>query len=139
MTKRFYALNGIDDVNLKQAYLNSLPEPLGNETSRVLSLKNMALNQASLGEIYQMSLAALEKLCNHQKFFKQLQEQGKLLRKACDRPSSIDTVLWRRSTQTGDHTRWLHGGTRNREIRRHQAPNPLFYPVLTIFGLDRRK
>ncbi|XP_010445614.1 PREDICTED: uncharacterized protein LOC104728315 [Camelina sativa] len=86
LSKRFYALNGIDDVNLKQAYLNSLPEPLGNETSRILSLKNMPLNQASLGEIYQISLAALEKLCNHQKFFKQLQEQGKLLGKACARP-----------------------------------------------------
>ncbi|ESQ51075.1 hypothetical protein EUTSA_v10023188mg, partial [Eutrema salsugineum] len=86
MSKRFYALNGIDDVNLKQAYLNSLPEPLGNETSRILSLKNMTLSQASLGEIYQISLSALEKLCNHQKFFKQLQEQGKLLGRACDRP-----------------------------------------------------
>ncbi|VVB04430.1 unnamed protein product [Arabis nemorensis] len=70
MSTRFYALNGVDDVSLKQAYLNSLPEPLGNETSRVLSLNNMALNQVSLGEIYQMSLAALKKLCNHQKFFK---------------------------------------------------------------------
>ncbi|ESQ50196.1 hypothetical protein EUTSA_v10002230mg [Eutrema salsugineum] len=86
MSKRFYALNGIDNVNLKQAYLNSLPEPLGNKTSRILSLKNMTLNQASLGEIYQISLAALEKLCNHQKFFKQLQEQGKLLGRAYDRP-----------------------------------------------------
>ncbi|ESQ39483.1 hypothetical protein EUTSA_v10001272mg [Eutrema salsugineum] len=86
MSKRFYALNGIDDVNMKQAYLNSLPEPLGNETSRILSLKNMTLSQASLGEIYQISLAALEKLCNYQKFFKELQEQGKLLGRACDRP-----------------------------------------------------
>ncbi|ESQ47393.1 hypothetical protein EUTSA_v10028344mg [Eutrema salsugineum] len=86
MSKRFYVLNGIDDVNLKQAYLNSLPEPLGNETSQILSLKNMTLSQASLGEIYQISLAALEKLCNHQKFFKQLQEKGKLLGRACDRP-----------------------------------------------------
>ncbi|ESQ44532.1 hypothetical protein EUTSA_v10003477mg, partial [Eutrema salsugineum] len=86
MSKRLYALNGIDDVNHKQAYLNQLPEPLGNETSRILSLKNMTLSQASLGEIYQISLAALEKLCNHQKFFKQLQEQGTLLGRACDRP-----------------------------------------------------
>ena len=28
MTKRFYAINGIDDVNLKQAFLNSFSEPL---------------------------------------------------------------------------------------------------------------
>ena len=86
MSKRFYAINGLDDINLKQAFLKSLPEPLGNETSRLLSLKNVALPQASLGEIYQTSLAALDKLCNHKKIFKQLHEQGKLLGKACERP-----------------------------------------------------
>jgi len=85
MLKRFYALNSIDDVNLKQTYLNSLPEPLGNKTSRLLSFKNATVAQASLGEIFQMSLATLEKLCNHQKFFKQMHEEGKLLRRACDR------------------------------------------------------
>ncbi|KAL9241029.1 hypothetical protein vseg_015189 [Gypsophila vaccaria] len=86
MSKRFYALGGMDDVNLKQAYLNSLPEPLGNKTARQFSLKNIPLSAATLGELYQTSLAALEKLCNHQKFFKQLQEQGKLLGRACDHP-----------------------------------------------------
>lgn len=29
---RFYILKGVDDPNLKQTYLNQLPEPLGNET-----------------------------------------------------------------------------------------------------------
>ncbi|KAK9750015.1 hypothetical protein RND81_02G166600 [Saponaria officinalis] len=86
MSKRFYALEGMDDVNLKQAYLNSLPEPLGNETARQFSLKSIPLGNATFGELYQTSLAALEKLCNHQKFFKQLQEQGKLLGRACDHP-----------------------------------------------------
>lgn len=52
MSRRFYALNGIDEVNLRQAYMNSLPEPLCNETTRILSLKNMVLNSASIGEIY---------------------------------------------------------------------------------------
>ncbi|KAL9224860.1 hypothetical protein vseg_000855 [Gypsophila vaccaria] len=79
MYERFYALGGIDDVNLKQAYLNSLPEPLGKETAWQFSLKNIPLSAATLGELYQTSLEALEKLCNHQKFVKQLQEQGKLL------------------------------------------------------------
>ncbi|GAA0141758.1 hypothetical protein LIER_35455 [Lithospermum erythrorhizon] len=65
MSKRFYALGGIDDVNLKQAYLKSLPEPLGNETARILSMKNIALHTTTFGELYQTSLAALEKLCNH--------------------------------------------------------------------------
>ncbi|GAA0170597.1 hypothetical protein LIER_24822 [Lithospermum erythrorhizon] len=85
MCKRFYTLGGIDDVNLKQAYLKSLLEPLVNETVRILSMKNMALHIATFGELYQTSLAALEKHCNHQKFLQQLQERGKLLITACDR------------------------------------------------------
>jgi hypothetical protein len=86
MSQRFYLLNGMDDVNLKQAFLNSLPEPLGNETTRLLQTKGLTLNSTSLGGIYQHSLIALEKLCNHQKFLRTLEEQGKLLGKACDRP-----------------------------------------------------
>ncbi|KAK9665956.1 hypothetical protein RND81_14G149000 [Saponaria officinalis] len=74
MSKQFYALGGMDDVNLKQAYLNSLPKPLGNKTARQFFLKSIPLGTAIFGELYQTSLAALEKLCNHQKFFKQLQE-----------------------------------------------------------------
>lgn len=93
MFKRFYALNGIDDVNQKQAYLNSLSDPLCSETSHMLSLKNMAFNQAFLGKIYQLSVTALEKLCNHIKFFKQLQEQRKLLGKACDWPEL--SIKWK--------------------------------------------
>ncbi|KAK9705313.1 hypothetical protein RND81_07G047500 [Saponaria officinalis] len=86
MSKRFDALGGMDDVNLKQTYLNSLPEPLGNETAGQFSLKSIPLGTATFGQLYQTSLEALEKLRNHQKFFKQLQEQGKLLGRACDHP-----------------------------------------------------
>lgn len=86
MSQRFYLLNGRNDVNLKKAFLNSLPEPLGNETSRLLQTNGMMLNTTSLGNIYQHVLIALEKLYNHQKFLQALEEQGKLLGKACDKP-----------------------------------------------------
>lgn len=37
MSKRYYALNGIDDVNLKQAFLNSLPDlPFTTAVQRLL-------------------------------------------------------------------------------------------------------
>lgn len=86
MSQRFYLLDGIDDVNLKQAFLNSLPDPLGSETSRLLHMQGMMLNATSLGSIYQYVWIALEKLCNHQKFLRALEEQGELLGKACDKP-----------------------------------------------------
>ncbi|KAK1382554.1 hypothetical protein POM88_020289 [Heracleum sosnowskyi] len=85
MSKRFYAINGIDDVNLKQTFINSLPEPLGNETSRLLQIKNLQINSTSIGELYQHVLLALEKLCNQKKFLKQIEEQSKNLGSACDR------------------------------------------------------
>nr|GEU53213.1 putative zinc finger, CCHC-type [Tanacetum cinerariifolium] len=44
ISQRFYYLNGVDDVNLKQVFLNSFPESLGNEAYRALEARN-ALNQ----------------------------------------------------------------------------------------------
>ena len=64
MSRRFYIFNSMDDVNSKHTFLNSLPEPLGNETLRMMNLQKITLQQASLGEIYQHVLIALKKLCN---------------------------------------------------------------------------
>jgi len=89
MSSRFYAINGLDDTNLKQAYLNFLPDPLGNETSKLLSTKNLTVTTASLGEIYQNALLALEKFCNTSKFLKQLDTLGKKLGSACTDHISI--------------------------------------------------
>ncbi|KAL4649979.1 hypothetical protein ACB092_01G052900 [Castanea dentata] len=67
MSSRYYAFNGMDDVNSKHTFLNSFPEPLGDETLRMMNLQKITLQQASLGEIYQHVLIALEKLCNQRK------------------------------------------------------------------------
>ena len=54
----------MDDVNIKHTFLNSLSDPLGDETLCMMNLQRIILQQASLGEIYQHMLFALEKLCN---------------------------------------------------------------------------
>ena len=64
MSRRFYSINGMDDVNIKHTFLNSLSDPLGDETLRMMNLQRIILQQASLGEIYQHMLFALEKICN---------------------------------------------------------------------------
>ena len=64
MSKRFYTIAGINDVNLKQAFLNSIPGPLGDETIKIMETKKIPLQSASIGEIFQHVLLALEKLCN---------------------------------------------------------------------------
>ncbi|KAM0040067.1 putative transcription factor interactor and regulator CCHC(Zn) family [Helianthus debilis subsp. tardiflorus] len=53
-SERFYCLQGIDDVNLKQVFLNSFPKSLSNEAYRALETKNITVTQASLGGLYQL-------------------------------------------------------------------------------------
>ena len=72
MSRRYYSFNGMNDVNSKHTFLNSLPEPLGGETFRMMNLKKITLQQASFGEIYQHVLIALEKLCNQRNIFQKL-------------------------------------------------------------------
>ena len=52
MSRRYYSFNGMNDVNAKHTFLNSLPKPLGAETLRMMNLQKITLQQASLGEIY---------------------------------------------------------------------------------------
>ena len=41
-----YSFNGMDDVSAKHTFLNSLPEPLGDETLRMMNLQRITLQQA---------------------------------------------------------------------------------------------
>lgn len=43
MSQRYYCLNGVDDVNLKQVFLNFFPESLGNEAYRALETRNITI------------------------------------------------------------------------------------------------
>ncbi|GJZ14293.1 putative zinc finger, CCHC-type containing protein [Tanacetum coccineum] len=74
----------IDDVNLKQVFLNSFPESLGNEAYRALEARNVTIAQTTLGELYQLILNALAKLCNQKKFLAEFERTGKRLGTACD-------------------------------------------------------
>lgn len=83
MLSRLYAISGLDDPNLKQAFLNSLPNPLGNEAAKILTTKNLSIATASLREIYQNSLLALEKFYNTSKFLKQVETMGHKIGSTC--------------------------------------------------------
>ena len=75
----------MDDVNAKHTFLNSLLEPLGDETLRMMNLQKITLQQASLGEIYQHVLIALEKLCNQRKFLSEIDKIHSNLKDNCKR------------------------------------------------------
>ncbi|KAJ0888866.1 putative viral movement protein [Helianthus annuus] len=84
MSERFYCLQGIDDVNLKQVFLNSFPESLANEAYRALEAKSMMVAQASLGGLYQLIKNALTKLCNQKQFLVEFEKTGRRLGSACN-------------------------------------------------------
>ncbi|PON64119.1 hypothetical protein PanWU01x14_126410, partial [Parasponia andersonii] len=83
MIKRFYLIGGIDYPNLKQAFLSSIPNPLGEETFRLLSSSGKTLQNTTLGELYQLVLRALDKMCSENKFLQEYMKQTKHLDKAC--------------------------------------------------------
>ncbi|GJV11256.1 hypothetical protein Tco_1352797 [Tanacetum coccineum] len=84
MSQRFYCLNRVDDVNLKQVFLNSFPESLRNEAYRALEARNVTIAQTTLGELYQLILNALAKLCNKKTFLAEFERTRKRLGTACD-------------------------------------------------------
>ena len=75
----------MDDVNIKWTFLNSPPKPLGDETLRMMNIQRITLNKASLGEIYQHMLIALEKLCNQRKFLSEMEKIHNKLKDNCKR------------------------------------------------------
>ncbi|KAK9287735.1 hypothetical protein L1049_016175 [Liquidambar formosana] len=85
MSQCFYTINGMDDVNLKHLFLNSLPEPLGNETLKVMNVQRIPFQATSLGEIYQNLLIALDKLCNQRKFLVEIEKTNHKLGDGCNR------------------------------------------------------
>ncbi|KAL5975382.1 hypothetical protein ACLOJK_019704 [Asimina triloba] len=86
MSARYYLLGGLDDTNIKQVYLNSLPPPLGDDTKRYLAGKNQKLQSTTLGELYTQSLITLDRLCNQKAFLESMQNLGTGFTKFCERP-----------------------------------------------------
>ncbi|GMN65887.1 hypothetical protein TIFTF001_034955 [Ficus carica] len=83
MSRRFYLIGGINDPNLKQAFLSSIPEPLGDETSRLLSAANKHIADITFGEICQFILRAIDKMCSQNKFLQEYMKQIKIFDKIC--------------------------------------------------------
>nr|GEU29710.1 putative zinc finger, CCHC-type [Tanacetum cinerariifolium] len=85
MSQRFYCLNGVDDVNLKQVFFNSFPKSIGNEAYQALEARNVTIAQTTLGELYRKKW----------KFIRKKKQRGRTFDRALysldDEPS--DSVL----------------------------------------------
>ena len=68
ISRRFYLIGGLNDPNLKQSFLSSILEPLGEETFRLLSVTNKKIAYATFGELCQLIFRAIDKMCSQNKF-----------------------------------------------------------------------
>ncbi|XP_043687616.1 uncharacterized protein LOC122638833 [Telopea speciosissima] len=84
MMDRFYILGGLDDVNMKQVFLNSFPEPLGKDAAKNLHIQGLQLHQITLGRLYQEIQIALQRLCDQQQFFKTWEKTTEKIKDTCD-------------------------------------------------------
>ncbi|MED6160761.1 hypothetical protein PIB30_054394 [Stylosanthes scabra] len=85
MISKYYSLGGNTNPPLKHVFMASLPEELQPEIQRMMVALRKEIPTTSIGEIYQIALAALDKLCETQNMFKQLQKRSQKLKGACNK------------------------------------------------------
>ena len=83
MSPHFYIINGVSESNLKQVYTTSFPDELQNEILRAVTTAKKDLSSITIGQIHQMAVAAYDKLCEQEKFFKDIFTKKPSLKKAC--------------------------------------------------------
>ncbi|MED6220859.1 hypothetical protein PIB30_048871 [Stylosanthes scabra] len=85
MMNKYYSLGGNTNPPLKHVFVASLPDELQPEMQRMMVALRKEVPSTSIGEIYQIALAALDKLCETQNMFKQLQKRSQKLKGACNK------------------------------------------------------
>ncbi|MED6173480.1 hypothetical protein PIB30_059886, partial [Stylosanthes scabra] len=85
MINKYYSLGGNTNPPLKHVFVASLSDELQPEMQRMMIALRKDIPTTSLGEIYQIALAALDKLCETQNMFKQLQKRSQKLKGACNK------------------------------------------------------
>ncbi|QHN76798.1 polyprotein [Arachis hypogaea] len=70
MAAKHYPLGGNNNPPLKQVFIASLPDELQPELHRMMMALRKEVATITIGEIYQLALAALDKLCEQQQMFK---------------------------------------------------------------------
>ena len=83
MSHRFYLIGGLNNPNLKQAFLSFIPEPLGEETFILFSATNKTITDITFGELCQLVFKAIEKMYSQNKFLQEHIKQTKNLDKVC--------------------------------------------------------
>ena len=89
LCRHFYVLGENDDVNLKQAFLNSVPTELSNQTQLQLNVRGIQLANTPLGDIYKIMLKAFDKMYNEHRCIANIVNNSKKLKQPCAFPVGL--------------------------------------------------
>ncbi|QHN88716.1 polyprotein [Arachis hypogaea] len=85
MVAKYYSLGGNNNPPLKQVIMAFLSDELQPELQWMMMALRKEVATTTIGEIYQLALAALDKLCEQQQMFKQLNKNSGKLKGACNK------------------------------------------------------
>ncbi|QHO56831.1 polyprotein [Arachis hypogaea] len=85
MAAKYYHLGRNNNPPLKQVFMASLPDELQPELQRMMMTLRKEVATTIIGEIYQLALAILDKLCEQQQMFKQLKKNSGKLKGSCSK------------------------------------------------------
>ncbi|KAF3452105.1 hypothetical protein FNV43_RR08202 [Rhamnella rubrinervis] len=70
MPPLYYLLNGIDEPNIKQVFISSLPNEILSEVQNSIDTTKKDLKNITIGQIHHMALTAVDKQCERQEVMK---------------------------------------------------------------------
>ncbi|KAJ4903026.1 hypothetical protein Rs2_16977 [Raphanus sativus] len=85
-TRRYYALNGLNNPSLKHVYLSSIDDYLSQQTKLYIRDQGQTIEEISIGQIQQYVFRTLDKLCKQKEFWMEFMDRSKQLSKICARP-----------------------------------------------------
>ncbi|ESQ37601.1 hypothetical protein EUTSA_v100029341mg, partial [Eutrema salsugineum] len=85
-TRRYYALNGLNNPSLKQVHLSSIDDYLCQQTKLYIRDQGQTVEDISIGQIQQYVFRTLDKLCKQKEFWMEFMDKSKQLSRICARP-----------------------------------------------------
>ncbi|CAN7059046.1 unnamed protein product [Brassica rapa subsp. trilocularis] len=93
LTRRYYALNGLNNPSLKHMYktpyiiyLSSIDDYLSQQTKLYIRDQRQTIEEISIGQIQQYVFRTLDKLCKQKEFWTEFMDRSKQLSKIYSRP-----------------------------------------------------
>ncbi|ESQ44802.1 hypothetical protein EUTSA_v10003417mg, partial [Eutrema salsugineum] len=86
-TRRYYALNGLNNPSLKQVHLSSIDDYLSQQTKLYIRDQGQTVEDNSIGPIQQYVFRTLDKLCKQKEFWMEFMDKSKQLSRICARPN----------------------------------------------------